>query len=68
MHDTKRRRKGFLPSYRKSLSLDNCVAILTILLYLGLVFHTLAPSVSNPTPEMPSEAQNWRIKPACLRK
>lgn len=54
----------FLPNYRKSLSLDNCVAVLTILLFMGLVFHTLAPT-SVSTPEMPPEAQTYHTKEAC---
>jgi soluble lytic murein transglycosylase-like protein len=33
---------------------------------MGLVLHTLAPSVSKPTPEMLSEGTEWRTKPACL--
>jgi hypothetical protein len=45
MHDTKRRRYGFLPTPLKGLSPTDFVGVIAILLYLGLVFHTLAPSV-----------------------
>jgi soluble lytic murein transglycosylase-like protein len=68
MRYTKHRRYGFLPKYENSLSADTFVGIITILLFMGLVFHTLAPRASiqsSTATAAPSEAQNWRIKPAC---
>ena len=64
MNDTKRRRYGWL-SERTTL-VGELLTITVILLFMGLVLHTLAPSVSKPTPEMLSEGTEWRTKPACL--
>lgn len=67
MHDTKRRRKYGWLSERTTL-VGELLTITVILLYLGLVFHTLAPSVSqqdNTVSAMPSEATEYATKPDC---
>lgn len=67
MNNTNHRRKGFLPKYENSLSADTFVGIIVILLFMGLVIHTLAPVASNQTLEMPSEATEWLTKDDCTK-
>lgn len=67
MHDTKRRRYGFSRPRMNCLSATEIVGGIVILLFVGLVIHTLAPSVYSMRQDMPSEAQNWRIKPDCIK-
>lgn len=61
----KHTRYGFLPNPPRGLSPTDFVGIIVILLFMGLVLHTLAPSVHRPTLEMPSEAQRYYTKEAC---
>jgi hypothetical protein len=46
MRYTTRRRYGFLPTRMDCLSATELVGVTAILLFMGLVFHTLAPSVN----------------------
>jgi len=66
MKHTKHRRYGWIVEEQRLVGLP--LTFIAILLFLGLVFHTLAPSVKNfgnLQPEMPSEAQTYHTKEAC---
>lgn len=63
MNDTNRRRYGFLPSRTHRLSANDLVGVIVILLFMGLVFHTLAPSVYSSPPKKIQQA--YSVKQAC---